>query len=99
MSKSFPELVIDPEDLIYGSEKLDGTRKHGFGTDAIRLWAVQHDGDKNFQLSKDDLQNSSQQLKIFRQVSRQILGNLNDYEPINFSALSIVDKMMLVEVL
>ena len=48
MSKSYSELIVDPEDLISGSEKIDGSRKHGYGTDAVRLWAVTKDGDKNF---------------------------------------------------
>lgn len=50
MSKSYSELVIDPEDLISGSEKIDGTRKHGYGTDAIRLWAASRDSDKNLKV-------------------------------------------------
>ena len=50
MSKSYSDLIIDPEDLISGSEKLDGNRAHGYGTDAVRLWAVTQDGDKNFEV-------------------------------------------------
>lgn len=48
MSKSFRQDAIDPEDLIYGAEKLDGTRKFGYGTDVVRLWSAGHDGDKDF---------------------------------------------------
>ena len=50
MSKSDPKLMVDPEDLIYGSEKLDGTRAFGYGTDVLRFWVATHDGDTNMEL-------------------------------------------------
>ena len=32
--------LIDPKDLIEGTVKLGGYRSHGYGLDAMRLWAV-----------------------------------------------------------
>lgn len=52
MSKSHAELIIDPEDLISGTEKLDGSRAFGFGTDVMRLWAACLDDDKNKMVSQ-----------------------------------------------
>ena len=51
MSKTFKSLALDPEDLIYGSEKIDGNRKFGYGTDVMRLWTASLDGDKNHNVS------------------------------------------------
>ena len=50
MSKSFPSGVVDPEDLLKGTEKLNGQRSHGYGTDVLRLWAAKNDRDTNFGL-------------------------------------------------
>ena len=36
---------INPDDLIYGSLKLNGTRSFGYGTDVLRLWAATNDSD------------------------------------------------------
>ena len=49
MSKSSPhsQTVVDPDDLISGSIKLDGNRKHGYGLDTMRLWAISKDSDTN----------------------------------------------------
>ena len=49
MSKSNlnQSLVLDPEDFISGSVKLDGSRKHGDGLDTMRLWAISKDSDAN----------------------------------------------------
>ena len=49
MSKSNPYAggTLDPEDLISGSVKLDGNRKHGYGLDTMRLWAISKDSDAN----------------------------------------------------
>lgn len=38
---------VNAEDLILGSVKLDGQRKHGYGLDTIRAWAIVNDTDKN----------------------------------------------------
>ena len=51
MCKSFASMTIDPEDLIAGSVKLSGDRKHGYGTDVLRLWAAINDSDKNLKLT------------------------------------------------
>ena len=103
MSKSCPELAIDPEDLISGSEKLDGTRAFGFGTDVLRLWAASHDGDRNIKLKREELEQCNQQLKVLRELMRQMAGNLDGYDPnkqrIEFHQLSVVDKMMVLEIL
>lgn len=101
MSKSDPELVINPEDLIQGTLKLDGNRSHGYGTDVMRLWAASHDSDKNFEVKKADIDECSMRLKVFRGLMRQILGNLNDFDPsqIKFDELSVVDKLMHVKLI
>jgi len=78
MSKSFREQAVDPEDLIYGSLKLDGTRKFGFGTDAIRLWCAHNDGDKDFIVTQAKLQQCNQQVKQFRQLARRVLLMLDE---------------------
>jgi isoleucyl-tRNA synthetase len=79
MSKTQPELLIDTEDLIMGSEKLDGTRSYGFGTDVLRLWAATLDDDKNKQVEQEDLVECNNHIKVFRTLMRHILGNLNGF--------------------
>ena len=70
MSKSEKSEVIDPEDLIYGTQKLDGQRKFGYGTDVLRLWAAMHDDDKNKMVDLDKIEQANQSVKMFRQLSR-----------------------------
>ena len=50
MAKSNPESNIDPDDLLFGSEKLDGSRSFGYGPDVLRLWAASNDTDVNIEL-------------------------------------------------
>ena len=50
MAKSHPEFNIDPDDLLFGSEKLDGSRAFGYGPDVLRLWAASNDTDVNIEL-------------------------------------------------
>lgn len=38
---------ISTEDLILGTVKMDGNRKHGYGLDTIRAWACANDTDQN----------------------------------------------------
>ena len=38
---------ISTEDLINGTIKLDGERKHGYGLDTLRAWAILNDKDTN----------------------------------------------------
>ena len=38
---------ISTEDLIEGTIKLDGSRKHGYGLDTLRAWAIVKDSDTN----------------------------------------------------
>lgn len=41
------EAALDPDDLIDGTLKLDGTRKFGYGIDVVRAWCAYKDTDKN----------------------------------------------------
>jgi len=50
------DLKIDPTDLISGSVKMDGERKHGFGLDVMRAWAITQDSDTSSYLIMDDVQ-------------------------------------------
>ena len=58
MSKSSPhsQMVLDPEDLISGSIKLDGNRKHGYGLDTLRLWAISKDSDSNSYVDRQEIE-------------------------------------------
>ena len=58
MSKSNPYAggTLDPEDLISGSVKLDGNRKHGYGLDTMRLWAISKDTDANSYVERQELE-------------------------------------------
>ena len=49
ISKTHPD--VDPLDLIEGTVKMSGERKHGFGIDTMRVWAISNDQDKPFQIS------------------------------------------------
>ena len=42
---------MDPDDVIYGQVKLDGSRSYGYGTDVLRLWSAKNDGDINFNVT------------------------------------------------
>lgn len=53
---SSKELRVDPADLIQGSVKMDGERKHGFGLDVMRAWAVTQDSDTSSYLVMDEVQ-------------------------------------------
>ena len=101
MCKSDPELIINPQDLIDGTEKLDGNRSHGYGTDVMRLWAASRDSDKNFEVKKEDIDQCAMRLKVFRGLMRQILGNLDGYEQsqIKFDEMSVVDRLMQVQLI
>lgn len=69
MSKSSSN-IVDPDDLIKGTLKLDGTRKFGYGTDVIRLWAAYNDTDRNLVLQQDQLDSLNTTLKLFRQLMK-----------------------------
>lgn len=45
--------AIDPDDLIEGTLKLDGTRKFGYGVDVVRAWCAYKDTDKNLFVQKE----------------------------------------------
>lgn len=100
MSKSFPEQVIDPEDLIKGTVKLDGSRSHGYGADAMRLWAAMNDGDTNLQLDHAQLERANENLKEIRHLLKMILGFLKGFDKeahrVSFRELSPVDQMAFV---
>lgn len=51
ISKRHPD--VDPYDLIDGTVKMSGERKHGFGIDTMRVWAIFNDQDKAFQISHE----------------------------------------------
>ena len=39
-----------------GTVKLDGQRKHGYGLDTIRAWAVTNDTDKNRFIERQEIE-------------------------------------------
>ena len=90
--------LIDPDDLILGTVKMDGDRKHGQGLDAMRLWASSHDSDKNFYIEKEELEKSSKEVKLIRGLLRVLVGNIHSYDaskdPFEFSKLTLIDKVM-----
>ena len=49
---------------------MNGERAYGYGTDVMRLWTATKDTDKNFELNKEDLDNCSMRLKVFRGLMR-----------------------------
>ena len=67
---SLKQKSLDPEDLIYGSKKLDGSRQFGYGTDVLRLWASTNDSDKNIIVDDKNLEKCNQDLKFVRNVAK-----------------------------
>ena len=84
---------ISTEDLIQGTVKLDGLRKHGYGLDTIRAWAVQNDSDKNAYVERDDIEKANNEVKMLRSLLRVLLGNLASLESneFDFKKLTPVD--------
>ena len=106
MSKSDPQGAqawLDPEDLIDGTVKLDGKRKHGYGLDTVRLWAISKDADTNTFIDRDEFEKNSQDIKMLRGLIRIILGSLHTYDaqvnPFDFEKLTLVDKVMACKIL
>lgn len=98
--------LIDPRDLIAGTLKLGGSRSHGYGLDAMRLWAISQDGDRDCYLEREDLEKSSQDIKMLRGLIKILLGNLHKYDATSSSAqkfdfekLTFVDKIMACKLL
>ena len=95
--------VLDPEDLISGSVKLDGQRKHGYGLDTMRLWAISKDTDTNTYVERADIEQANQEVKMLRGLVRILLGNLHSYDaaaqPFDFSKLTLLDKIMACKIL
>lgn len=67
--------AIDPDDLIEGTIKLDGTRKFGYGVDVVRAWSACKDTDKNIFVQKEQLDQVNKEIKIFRDVIRVLMLN------------------------
>jgi len=103
MSKTRSDMVIDPEDLVLGTLKADGARSHGYGPDVLRLWVANHDTDKDIAVTQESLTEANQQVKMFRQVAKQLLGNLFEFDPneqrLDFSELNKIDRMMKIMVI
>ena len=96
-------MVLDPEDLINGSIKLDGNRKHGYGLDTMRLWAISKDSDSNSYVDRQEIESINQELKMLRGLIKILLGNLHTYDadvnPFKFSDLTLIDKVMACKIL
>ena len=106
MSKSTSSgtnVVLDPDDLISGSVKLDGQRKYGYGLDAVRLWAISKDSDTNTFVDRAELDRTNQEVKMLRGLIRILLGNLHTYDaaaqPFDFAKLTLLDKVMACKIL
>lgn len=92
---------INIDDLIEGTIKLDGQRKHGYGLDTIRAWAVTNDSDKNAYLERNDIEKVNNEIKLLRSLFRVLLGNLATFESteFNFEKLTPVDQMMVLRLI
>lgn len=95
--------ILDPDDLIYGSVKMDGSRKFGYGLDVLRAWCSVKDTDANIQVHKDELESINKEVKLFRDVLRVLLLNVQkldvNKDAFDFKILSFVDKMMMIKLL
>jgi isoleucyl-tRNA synthetase len=103
MSNTRPEFLLDPVDFIEGSVKMSGERKYGYGVDVMRAWAATKDTDKSMLITKEQLDQINNQVKLLRQIFRSMLGYLNKLDvntnAFKFDELTIVDKMMMVKLL
>lgn len=84
---------ISTEDLILGTVKMDGTRKHGYGLDTIRAWACSLDGDQNSFVEREDIERVNNEVKMIRNLLRVLLGNLSGFTgtKFDFDSLTPVD--------
>ena len=64
--------VISPDDLI-----------KNYGAEIIRLWVAGEDYRDNIRLSKEILQRLTEAYRRIRNTCRYLLGNLNDFDPLN----------------
>ncbi|MFC1869592.1 isoleucine--tRNA ligase, partial [Thermodesulfobacteriota bacterium] len=64
--------VIAPEDLI-----------KKYGSEILRLWVAGEDYRDNIRLSKEILQRLTEAYRRIRNTCRYLLGNLNDFDPMN----------------
>lgn len=51
---------IDVSDLIEGTVKMDGQRKHGYGLDTMRSWAITIDQDRSYPVSMESIDKANQ---------------------------------------
>ena len=106
MSKSdrrLQNVIVNPDDLIEGTVKMDGNRKFGYGLDTMRAWSIIQDSDTNFFLERQDLDDVNQEVKMLRGLLRIMMGNLNNYDasenPFEFERLTFIDKVMACKLL
>ena len=66
--------LFNPDDFIDGSEKLDGSRKFGYGIDTMRAWCAYKDTDKNIYVMRDQLEKVNKEVKLFRDVLRVLVN-------------------------
>jgi isoleucyl-tRNA synthetase len=76
---------ISTEDLINGTVKLDGERKHGFGLDTLRAWAIVNDKDTNNFIDRQSFEEVNNEVKLLRSLLRVLLGNLSSFQHSEFN--------------
>jgi len=82
---------------VEGSIKLSGERKYGYGSDAMRAWAISKDGDTNFMALKEEFDKAGAEVKLFRQVIRVCLSHASKEKPNTpFRQLTPVDKFFCI---
>ncbi len=89
MSKSLGN-TIDPSDLV---------RLHG--SDIVRLWVASVDYTEDVRISEELLKQVKESYRKFRNVSKFILGNLSNFDPLNaaveYQQMAPFDQYMMIK--
>jgi len=74
---------------------------HGYGIDTIRAWAITKDHDTNSYVDREEIERVNQEVKLLRGLIRIMLGQvqLPNTRDIDFSDLTLVDKVMMAKIL
>lgn len=96
MSKSMRN-YIDPQDIIEGTIKLDGSWKYGYGAEVFRLWAAKNDTDKDIFVEESELQELSREIKEIWNIFWIMIGHLYDFDPTITPSLGLIEKLMLLK--
>ena len=96
MSKSLGN-VVDPAIIIAGGK--NQKQEPAYGADVLRLWVSSVDYANDVPLSKNILKQLSDVYRKIRNTARFLLGNLNDFNPVQdaipYAQLPELDRYML----